>query len=159
MASRIAVMTNGKLQQVGAPQDVYERPANLFVAGFIGSPPMNTVAGVIASGSSGLVVQTAAGLIPVAGSPAVSGGCDVVAGIRPEQLRLVDAGAGDLSATVLNIELLGHERHVICDVGGARWTVREPTHSDVVTIGSSVALAVDPAGVHLFDAATEARID
>jgi len=159
MASRIAVLSNGKLQQVGAPQDVYERPANLFVAGFIGSPPMNTVAGTVATGPTGVVVQTSAGAIPVSTSPAVTGGTDVVAGIRPEQLRLVEAGSGDLSATVLNVELLGHERHVICDVGGARWTVREPTHSDAVTVGASVALAVDSAGVHLFDAATEARID
>ena len=159
MASRMAIIAEGRLQQVGAPQEVYERPANLFVAGFIGSPPMNTIAGTVGAGAKGgLAIDTPAGSIPVTGSPDLHPGTQVVAGIRPEHLRLVPVEAGDLNATVQNVELLGHERHVICDVGGARWTIREPTHSSPVEVGRPIGLAVDPTGVHFFDATTEERI-
>jgi len=157
MASRIAVIADGRLQQVGPPQAVYERPANLFVAGFIGSPPMNPIAGTIGSGPDGAAaVDTPVGTVPLGAGRSVERGASVVAAIRPEHLHL---GGTDLAATVLNVELLGHERHVICDVGGSRWTIRDSAHGDEVSVGASVTLGVDRAEVHVFDATTTERID
>ena len=157
MASRIAVIAEGRLQQVGAPQAVYERPANLFVAGFIGSPPMNTIPGTIAAGIGGAAaVDTDAGKVPLSAGRTIERGDPVVAAIRPEHLHI---GGPDLNATVLNVELLGHERHVICDVAGSRWTIRDAAHGYDVGVGTPITLGVDAAEVHVFNATTMERID
>jgi ABC-type sugar transport system ATPase subunit len=154
MATRIAVLEGGRLQQVGAPQAVYEHPANLFVATFIGSPPMNVLAGTV----SGSHVETAAGTIPVADVGTAAGA--VVAGVRPESVRVAGSDVpGDVRATVLNVELLGHERHIVCQVGDGRWTVRQTSTDGAIAVGDQVGLAVDPAAVHLFDPATTARVN
>jgi ABC-type sugar transport system ATPase subunit len=154
MATRIAVLEGGRLQQVGAPQAVYEHPANLFVATFIGSPPMNVLEGTV----SGSHVETAAGTIPVADVGTAAGA--VVAGVRPESVRVAGSDvAGDVRATVLNVELLGHERHIVCQVGDGRWTVRQTSTDGAIAVGDQVGLAVDPAAVHLFDPATTARVN
>jgi ABC-type sugar transport system ATPase subunit len=150
MATRIAIMTEGKLQQVGAPQAVYERPANLFVATFIGSPPMNVLDGTVGSSR----VETAAGAVPVANTGSASG--DVVVGVRPEALTL---GGTDLRATVLNVELLGHERHVVCQVADQRWTIRQSSHEPLSAVGDEIGIGVDPADVHLFDRVTTDRVN
>lgn len=151
MGSKIAVMAAGRLQQVGAPQAVYERPANLFVAGFIGSPPMNLVEGVLETSQSAAVP---AGRIPIGVAPNVGAGTSVTLGVRPESLRL---GGSDLQATVASVELLGHERHVICDVGPARWIVRQGAHEAAIEPGQVIGLGVDAAAVHVFDTATTLR--
>ena len=90
MATRIAVMSEGRLQQVGPPQAVYERPHNLFVARFIGSPPMNTIAGTFVVDAGEAFVQVGDGRFPVAavgGEPVVDG-TKVIVGVRPEHLLL-----------------------------------------------------------------------
>jgi multiple sugar transport system ATP-binding protein len=133
MATRVAVMSDGHLQQLGAPQDVYDRPANVFVAQFIGSPPMNIVPG------------------PIAGR-----GDDVVVGIRPEH---VSFGAEGIAATVRVVESLGHERQVICEAAGHQVIVRMPAHGDAITEGDTVHLSFRPDRVHLFDATTGERVD
>ncbi len=153
MGSKIAVMTAGKLQQVGAPQAVYERPANLFVAGFIGSPPMNLVEGVLETQH---VAAVATGRIPIGTSPSVGIGASVTLGIRPEHVRI---GGTDVNATVVNVELLGHERHVICNVGASRWVIRQGADEAAVQVGEAVGLAIDPHAVHVFDTATTARVN
>jgi len=153
MGSRIAVMSAGRLQQVGAPQAVYERPNNLFVAGFIGSPPMNLVEGVLETAGSAAID---AGRVPIANAPSVGPGSKVVVGVRPEDVHI---GGADLAADVLNIELLGHERHVICSVGAARWVVRQGGDDAVLEIGQRVGLGIDPAKVHVFDAASTERVN
>jgi len=111
MGHRIAVMSDGVLQQVGPPQDVYDRPANLFVARFIGNPPMNTVTGTVAS-NGGPVVQIPGGSVPLparlADAVRARGISDVVIGVRPE--HLVRDGSGPVKASVTVIEALGHER-------------------------------------------------
>jgi ABC-type sugar transport system ATPase subunit len=153
MGSKIAVMTAGKLQQVGAPQAVYERPANLFVAGFIGSPPMNLVEGVLETQH---VAAVGTGRIPIGTSPSVGIGASVTLGIRPEHVRI---GGTDVNATVVNVELLGHERHVICNVGASRWVIRQGADEAPVQVGEAVGLAIDPHAVHVFDTATTARVN
>jgi len=152
MASRIAIMNEGRLQQVGEPQAVYDRPANLFVAGFIGSPPMNLIEGTC----SGTGIDTAAGSVGVA-QPTAASGTAVVAGVRPEST--VIGGAAELRGRVVNVEMLGHERHVICEVGSAGWTVRQPVTSPAVVVGESIGIAIDPNHVHLFDRGTGARVN
>ena len=91
MGHRIAILERGVLQQVGAPQDVYARPANLFVARFIGSPPMNTVDGRVRTEGEGLVAELPGGTAPLpaplAGAITARGLTDVVVGVRPEDLR------------------------------------------------------------------------
>jgi ABC-type sugar transport system ATPase subunit len=145
MADRIAIMSGGRLQQVGEPQAVYERPANLFVAGFIGSPPMNTLPGTAVNAADGAAVQTTAGIVPA-----------VVAGVRPEHLH-VATSPSHLEGLAENVELLGHERHVIVRCGGERLVVREPSDGPDVRVGEPVHLTVDADRVHLFDQATTWR--
>ncbi len=104
MGHRIAVLDHGVLQQVGAPQDVYARPANLFVARFIGSPPMNTVTGGRRPRRRELVVQIPGGVVELPGAARRCGRSagarnEVVIGVRPEDLRFDDEG-GPIRATV-----------------------------------------------------------
>ena len=95
MGHRIAVLDAGVLQQVGAPQEVYARPANLFVARFIGSPPMNTVTGTVDRVDGALVVELPGGHLPLepelARAVEAAGVDEVVIGVRPEDLRFDDA--------------------------------------------------------------------
>jgi ABC-type sugar transport system ATPase subunit len=158
MADRIAIMSGGALQQVGEPQAVYERPANLFVAGFIGSPPMNTLAGTITRTGAGATVHTAAGEVPVADAGDATDGQSVVVGIRPEHLHLSDA-ADAITGTTENVELLGHERHLIVRAGDARFVVREPSDGPDVRSGATIHLSVEADEVHLFDETTTWRVN
>ena len=142
MGHRIAIMNNGVLQQVGPPQEVYERPANLFVAGFIGNPPMNT--------------------FPVAAVPELAAqlpnteGHEFVIGVRPEHFAL---GAGSIPVSVAAIESLGHERHVACRLNNGTFVLaRQGAHETGVEVGSETTLQPTPGQLHLFDAATGARV-
>ena len=147
MATRMAVVVGGRLQQVGTPKEVYERPANLFVARFIGSPPMNTLAGIVEVRDGEPWVRVGEGVLRL-GPIAAAEGRSVVVGVRPEHLQpSADGVAGEVRA----VEWLGHERHLVCDVAGERVTVREPTVGDDPMSGRPVRLAADPAHLHLFD--------
>lgn len=159
MADRIAVMNEGRLQQVGPPQEVYERPANLFVAHFIGSPPMNSVAGVVSRVGDTTSVSTQAGNFNVDFPGQVTNEQSVVAGFRPENLRLTRDDPTGLIGTVENVEMLGHERHVIVQVADAYMTIRESHDAKPAHIGEQVHLVPDPAQVHLFDAETTERVN
>jgi multiple sugar transport system ATP-binding protein len=161
MGHRIAVLDQGVLQQIGAPQDVYARPANLFVARFIGSPPMNTVAGTISRVDGELVVQLPGGTVPVPADvvPAVeaSGATEVVIGVRPESLRF-DLEAG-IPATITVIESLGHERHVICRLADDQLViVRQDAHEPAPAEASAARLRAEVGSMHVFDPETGARI-
>ena len=152
MADRMAVIADGRLQQVGAPQAVYERPANLFVARFIGSPPMNTIDGEVGEGAT---VVAGASQIPFDGQ--VEQGRKVVVGIRPEHLHL---GEGTIEATVQAVEWLGHERHVIVDIAGSKAIVRQETDEGASPkLGEAVRLGHHRENVHLFDAESTERLN
>jgi ABC-type sugar transport system ATPase subunit len=163
MASRIAIMERGRLQQVGLPQAVYDRPHNLFVARFIGSPPMNTVPATVAvvdgEAWADLGPSGRARLAP-AGPEPLADGAAIVIGVRPEHLVITPEG-GDtgVAGRITAIEWLGHERHVICDVNGTSVVARQPTAGAGPTPGDNVRLSVDPADVHLFDPDTTERIN
>ncbi|MCX7620434.1 MAG: ABC transporter ATP-binding protein [Acidimicrobiales bacterium] len=173
MATRIAVMDAGRLQQVGAPQDLYERPANLFVARFIGSPPMNVIEATIGSAEGDPYIDAAeAGRIAVGATVALgqtvpAAGTRVMAGIRPEHLQIAGPGSSaevqlptdaGIVATIVAVEWLGHERHVICDAAGTLMTVRESSANRAPAVGERVVLAADPSQVHLFDPVTGERL-
>jgi multiple sugar transport system ATP-binding protein len=158
MADRIAVMDHGRLQQVGAPQEVYDRPRNLFVADFLGSPPMNTTAGSIHQSTSGPAVRLGGQEIPIGALVAQPPAPDtaVVLGIRPEHLA-VDP-SGPIVARVTAVESLGHERLLVCDIDGGRLIVRQPSTERGVVPGVEVALRADPRRLHLFDPHTTERL-
>ena len=160
MADRIAVMSEGRLQQVGPPQAVYDRPQNLFVARFIGSPPMDIVEGRVTgtSGSDVTVDLGEAGTLTAAvpAGSTVGEGRAVSVGVRPEHLTL---GGGALHGVVEVVESLGHERHLFVDLGGHRVIVRQSAEDEAPAAGSRVDLAVQPQHVHLFDSDSTERLN
>jgi ABC-type sugar transport system ATPase subunit len=115
LGQRIAVVHESRLQQVGTPEDIYRRPRNLFVAGFIGSPRMNFLTGHLEDGR----FRTTAGLVDVAPPVRVPG--EITLGIRPDHVAL--AGAGAFGGQVDVVENLGREHHVHVRAGDARLTV------------------------------------
>ena len=158
MATRIAVMADGRLQQVGPPQAVYERPHNLFVARFIGSPPMNTIPATFVVQDGEAFVDLGAGRFPLSavGGEAVVDGTKVIVGVRPEHLEI---GSGPVEARVVAVEWLGHERHVVCDLAGEKITIREPSSAEARPAGERVQLTAGPAQVHLFSPDTTERLN
>jgi multiple sugar transport system ATP-binding protein len=175
MGHRIAVMSEGRLQQVAAPEALYARPDNVFVARFLGSPGMNLMEGMLVESGNGNAPAgaprsaqgTLAVAFPGASVPlpdevaaAVRGrGPDVVLGVRPEAMRLSDTGP--IAATVVIVELLGAETHVICSTeDGARLIVRQPATAAKPALGETVHIEIDAgaSSYHLFDAATGVRM-
>ena len=154
MATKIAVMSAGSLQQVGTPQEIYDHPANLFVAGFIGSPPMNIASAVVTNSS--VIVGDATVHMPEL--VATADGTVVTVGIRPEALQLSSNSAECITGSVLAVEALGHESHVLVDVDSQRWTVRQPGRSPLMA-GHEVHVQLDPSQLHIFDAETGSRIN
>jgi len=157
MGHRIAVLDHGVLQQVGPPQEVYERPVNLFVARFIGNPAMNTMDAAVVGGAAGPMIEIGTARIPLPPSHAVREG-PIVLGVRPEHVRItVDS---PLAAVVSVVESLGHERHVVCRLEhGETVVVRQPAGQHAPGEGSAVRLAADPDHLHVFDAGTGRRLE
>jgi len=157
MADKIVVMNAGHIEQVGAPLTLYDRPANLFVAAFIGSPAMNLIRGVARPGG----VAAAAGLLPIAGPGAGAGaeeGRAVVYGIRPEHLALVDEGADEgLPARVRVVEPTGAETMAYLECGGQELAAVFHDRPDLAP-GQEVRLAPRADKAHLFDPETGQRL-
>jgi len=162
MGNRIAIMNDGVLQQVDGPQDVYRKPANLFVARFIGNPPMNTLEGTIGREDGNVVLQLDAATVPLpiglARAVEERNLHRAVLGVRPEHLEL--GSDGPITAKVTVVESLGHERHVICRLDDGQMVIaRIASDEHVPDEGEAVRLSAEPGQVHLFDAETEERID
>ena len=151
LAHRVAVMDHGVLQQIGTPREVYDDPANLFVAGFMGSPPMNFLHGRI---ENGRFVGEGVSL-PLEGQPESR---DAVLGFRPEDAELTDSGAGLFDATVFAAELTGDVTLVTIDVGEASLSVKMPKDYDV-DFDSEIAVIFSAAKGFLFDATTGERLN
>ena len=157
MADRIAVLKDGRLEQFGKPLDLYNRPANLFVAGFIGSPRMNFVGGKIADVRADGVTVALDGGGTVAlprKADAAAVGTAVKLGIRPEHIRPVDDG-GDVRLSVTLTEQLGGESYLHGTLpSGEAMSVRMPGQTKV-NRGDSVGLVLGEPGLrHLFDTAS-----
>ena len=156
MADRIVVMHDGRIEQIGTPLELYDRPGNLFVAQFIGSPAMNVVSGTVRrSGAGGHVEAGGAVRWPLNGGPGADGQA-VAYGIRPEHLTLASLGDG-VPGEVIVVEPTGAETELLIQVGQEQVTLR--THGRPrVNPEEKVHLAVDPANVHLFDRGTGQRL-
>jgi len=155
MADKIVVMHDGIVEQMGAPLDLYDRPANLFVAGFIGSPAMNMLQGAISTngvasfqGSGGLSVGLAA-------APAASDGRPVTLGIRPEHLILADHG---FPVEVAVVEPTGAEIQVVTRAPGGEDIVAVFRERHLFQPGETIRLAPRPDFIHLFDSETGQRL-
>ncbi len=163
MGDRIAVMNKGELQQVGSPLEVYEQPATLFVASFIGTPPMNFLPAVLADGGAAVAASGFRLPVPEAFRTAAAGrdGMKVVLGLRPENIR--EAGRDGegvqvpVSAKVEFVEPLGHEVIVHGRIGDNLLIAKVGPHR-APQIGATVDLVVEAAAAHLFDVATEKRL-
>jgi len=161
LGDRVAVLDRGRLQQVAPPREVYERPANAFVAGFVGNPPMNLFpARVVASPEGRPVLAVGAETVPVAAARVARAPADeeLLAGVRPEALRL-GGGPGTIGATIEHVEFLGHETLAHLRLDGARPAVRLVARvpgMPALAKGAAVRVGVDPEQVHVFDAAGRA---
>ena len=158
MGHRIAVLNGGRLQQLGTPLQLYQWPANLFVAQFIGSPPMNLLpAQVIGAGQLQLGSKKFSVPGPLGDAMASRTGEPLTAGLRPEHLRLAPATNRNLSAEVSHCEALGNEQLVTCKLldGGHLVQVRVGP-DERMTAGSTIHLDIDPSGWRLFDSEGEA---
>jgi multiple sugar transport system ATP-binding protein len=161
MGDRIALMDGGRLQQVGPPGEVYAKPANLFVARFLGSPPMNTIAGRLTDEGDLFEMPGARLRLPAALAACArrAGGPTVVAGVRPEHLSFTDDGTS-IPATVSVVESLGHEQNVVCRLTDAQMViVRVPAGGVAPPAGSPVRLATRPEHLHLFDGESGERLE
>ena len=149
MADKIVVMHDGIVEQIGAPLDLYDRPANQFVAGFIGSPAMNFVSGVVASENGAPVVRTEQGtLLPLPTGTNASEGDAVTYGIRPEHVSLHGNGSG-VQAEIQVVEPTGSDTFVLTHLDGQEFLVSTKERLDLEP-GRSIALAPDPDQIHLF---------
>ena len=148
LADRIVVMHHGKVQQIGAPLEVYDRPATKFVAGFIGSPAMNFIETVAEAG------RVSIGGIEIALPMRESR--PVWLGVRPEHLQLRGAGEG-LPARIEVVEPLGYGTLLHLDVLGSRWVMLD-SQRVACQPGEWVSVGFDPARAHLYDRETERRI-
>ncbi len=154
LAQRMLVINAGRAEQIGTPMEVYENPATQFVAGFIGSPSMNFLAG--RSEGGGRIALDHGGGVRHANGTAEAGRA-VTVGIRPEHLEPSNAAAALFSATVEMVEQLGADTLAHLSRGKDLLTARLP-HGTHLQVGSTLHLAADPLRVYLFDAATGARI-
>ncbi|WAP71196.1 sn-glycerol-3-phosphate ABC transporter ATP-binding protein UgpC [Jiella pelagia] len=155
MADKIVVMRDGKVEQIGAPLDLYDNPQNVFVAGFIGSPSMNFIRGKIRGTGGTREFVSGEGLaMPVPQAAAVSEGQDVVYGIRPEHISI---GEGGIPMDVVVVEPTGSETQVFARAGR---DLIDAVVKDRITArpGERIGFNVDLSRVHLFDAKTERRI-
>ncbi|HKD11520.1 MAG TPA: sn-glycerol-3-phosphate ABC transporter ATP-binding protein UgpC [Thermoanaerobaculia bacterium] len=163
MGSRIAVMKDGRIQQVGAPLEVYDRPQNIFVANFIGTPPMNFIPATIRDGGATLAAGTFALAVPASLRPAAAGrdGQEVIVGVRPE--HIVDPSASNraevarLTVDVEVVEPLGDEAIVHARAGKDQLVSKaDPRRTPAV--GRKWEVGVELDRLHLFDRKTGARL-
>jgi multiple sugar transport system ATP-binding protein len=165
MASRIVVMKDGYIQQVGAPKEIYDNPNNIFVGGFIGTPPMNFISGSVEKGyfvGDGIKVK-----LPEAKQKYVKQfGFDskpIILGIRPEHIHDDKVVKDTYKDSIVNLvvdvaELLGAETNIHAKVGEEDIVAKVNARTDV-GIGSEIELAFDMNKVHFFDPETELRLD
>ena len=164
MATRVAIIANGELQQVGTPHEVYHSPANLFVATFIGSPPINVLPSTLRGDQlwiSGRAVATLPTGLRIAGAESASGSDEelkVSCAIRPEHVWLDESTTRTpetiaVRSRVRAVEDLGPETHVLCDLDGSLLTVRQGDEHRVPQLGDEVDILFNPTHLLFFDEA------
>ncbi len=161
LGQRIVVLDKGVIQQIDAPMHIYERPVNLFVAGFLGNPAMNFFRGRL-SQADGLVLEGdgAQLRLPALTTKGVQVGQEIVAGVRPEDLHLVEGSgaAGGLSGTVELLESVGSEAFIHATSG--RWKlIARASPYNLPAVGARITLQPAPERIHFFDAQTGKRLE
>jgi multiple sugar transport system ATP-binding protein len=153
LGDRIAVLDGGRLQQCAPPIEVYRRPANVFVAGFVGSPAMNLLPGELRRTGDAVVAAGPGWEVPVelADGSGADGPREIVLGIRPQDLELVSSEAADLAGSVDVVEVLGSDAIVHVRLAGdAGGELRLVTAPDAVTVGQQVGLRFRRDRLHVF---------
>jgi sn-glycerol 3-phosphate transport system ATP-binding protein len=161
LAERMLVMSMGRAEQIGAPDEVYTRPATTFVAGFIGSPPMNLIKGRVDEGGTSLV-DGGARVALARAVPDLAGG-EVLVGVRPEHLEVRTEGEAMITPLIDFVELLGSDLLVYGNVGegGPRIAARiaAKLHASLKGKRTPVPMRYDAEHMHLFDPASGKRIE
>jgi multiple sugar transport system ATP-binding protein len=149
LADRIVVLNAGRIEQIGTPLDLYNRPANRFVAGFIGSPRMNFVEGVVRDNGQVALAHAGSALAGLATSD-LAPGSPVTLGIRPEHIDIVAPDAADAKVRVDIVEQLGSESYLYGALAdGTPVTLRQPDESPARR-GDDVSIRFQRQRVHLF---------
>jgi multiple sugar transport system ATP-binding protein len=166
MATRIAVINKGRLQQIDTPQMLYDHPANLFVAGFIGSPAMNFFPGTLRKDGSQLCVDTGDFTVTIPASKAAPYenlvGKNIIFGIRPENVHDAAYAPADIDGEKVNVkvdvtELMGNEILLYLVSGKNSFVARVDPRSKL-RFGQEAPVVFDMDNIHIFDAATEEAI-
>jgi multiple sugar transport system ATP-binding protein len=151
MADKIVVLRDGRVEQIGSPLDVYDRPTNLFVGGFIGSPAMNMIRGRLEGGQRPRLVTDDGLALTLPSAPSAAVGREITLGVRPEHLTL--GGPNPIEAQVMLVEPTGGETFVTVRIGNAILVcvLRERL---TTRIGEVLPVSLDTAPLHFFDAET-----
>jgi multiple sugar transport system ATP-binding protein len=165
LADRVAIMDRGVLQQVGPPKAVYAKPASVFVAGFLGSPPMNLLNARVTSDDGSPALEVAGTATTATGSLATRLAAlpgdqrEVILGIRPEETLIKrEPGSGNIAGEVFVVEDLGNERLITLDLGGQFVVARVPSDYPA-EMGERLWFGFDPDRAHLFDPESQRRLD
>jgi ABC-type sugar transport system ATPase subunit len=155
VADRVAVLHDGRVEQIGAPEEIWLRPASLQVARLVGDPPMNLIAGRVAGGPDGPFFECPSFSMPVPGLSGMRRAEEIVLGVRPDMIALHDA---DVPGTATG-EVYSHEpfgKYAIVTVRQGDWLIKVKSgSSDPLPIGAPIGLTIDHARVTIFDARTE----
>lgn len=153
LSTKVVVLNAGRVEQVGKPMELYHRPANRFVAGFIGSPQMNFIPAKVRAGAGGLHMDLAGQLIALPMTPAADADPSraAEAGLRPEHIRILPHGESGLAARVRVVERLGAETMVFTSTASGQDLVIRADGATEVQEGDAVTLAIDPSQLHFFD--------
>lgn len=150
LAHRVAIMKDGEIQQLGTPKEVYSNPENLFVASFMGSPPMNFIEGSISNG----LFSTEGISVP---APQLPDADAVTLGFRPEDCTVVEKDKGQLDAQVYTLEMTGDQSLVTFRLADKSMVVKMPNDFDIAA-DSVAAISFDPALACFFDSASGQRL-
>lgn len=150
LADRVVIMESGEIQQIGTPDEIYNNPSNTFVAGFIGSPPMNLITGSVHGGVFAAPGITLPGV-------AVSDAANITLGVRPEDTKASASGTGQLTGTLYGLEPTGDQTLLTVRTDDAMIEVKEDRdfRQDLDT---DIAIAFDTSRLYFFDAATGRRV-
>ena len=155
MADKIVVMQDGYIEQIGSPLELYDRPSNVFVAGFIGSPAMNLIPGITKKSGKSFAVEISGTKLPLPKIKNLIDGQEVLIGVRPEQLI---PGKSGIPATVAIVEPTGSETHLIVRSGEQELisVIRERSN---FRVGEEIHLSSDKSSLHIFESKTSQRLN
>ena len=155
MADKIVVMQDGYIEQIGTPLELYDRPSNVFVAGFIGSPAMNLIPGITKKSGKSFAAEIYGGKLPLPEIKNLADGQEVLIGVRPEQLI---PGKTGIAATVSVVEPTGSETHLIVR-SGDQDLISVIRDRSSFSVGEKINLSAEKSFLHVFDAKTSERLN